>query len=69
MEETLIPDVAINNSKLTVNKKTYDFYCKRKTKEEANLIKSDLIANGCDAISRRDIIDDNQCYIIWWRKD
>ncbi len=68
MEETPNPDVVIKNSKLTVNKKTYDFYCKRKTKQEADLVKEDLILSGFDAIVRKGISDYHAVFEVWWRK-
>ncbi len=69
MEETLTPDVVINNTKLNIGNKTYYLYCKRKTKGEADIIKSDLIANDYDVITRREVIDNQECYLIWWRKE
>lgn len=68
MEETLIPDVTISNSKLVVNKKAYAFHCKRRKKEEAEAIRDDLIASGCDAISRKGIVDYDMYHMVWWRK-
>jgi hypothetical protein len=69
MEETLTPDVVINNTKLNIGNKTYSLYCKRKTKEQADLIKTDLIANGCDAILRQGTVEHHKEYLIWWRKE
>lgn len=67
MEETLTPDVVINNTKLNIGDKTYSLYCKRKTKGEADLIKNDLISNGYEAISRLETVDYHTEYFIWWR--
>ena len=69
MEETPTPDVVIKNSKLTINNKTYVLYCKRKTKEEAELIKKDLISSGYDAISRKEIVDYHTRMIGFLKKD
>jgi hypothetical protein len=68
MEETPTPDVVIQNSKLTINKKTYNFYCKRNTKEQAELIRKDLISNGFDAIVRKGTSDYHAVFEVWWRK-
>jgi hypothetical protein len=69
MEETLTPDVEISRTQLTVNKLVYDFYCKRKIKSEAEVIKEDLISNGFDALSRRTLIDWCTWFVVWWRKN
>lgn len=68
MEETLTPDVEISIAKLTVKKNTYDFYCKRKIKKEADVIKNDLISNGFDALVRKQSIDWCTWFVVWWRK-
>jgi hypothetical protein len=69
LEETLIPDVEISIAKLTVKNNTYDFYCKRKIKSEAELIKDDLIANGFDALVRKGVSDYHMFFEVWWRKN
>ena len=69
MEETITPDVVINNTKLTIGDKSYSLYCKRKTKEEAELIKKDLMSCGYDVITRQQKGDYHTEYLIWWRKE
>lgn len=69
MEETLTPDVSVSSVKLTLNKKAYDFYCKRKIKKEADAIRDDLISNGFDALVRKSTIDGCTWFVVWWRKN
>ena len=69
MEEVLIPDVVINNTKYKVGEKIYGFYCKRPTKASAGAIRDDLKQNGCDAVLRRAIMNRHECFEVWWRKD
>lgn len=68
MEETLTPDVSVSSVKLKVKNNTYDFYCKRKIKKEADAIRDDLISNGFDALVRKSTIDWRTYFIVWWRK-
>ena len=68
MEETLTPDVEISRTQLTVKKSVYDFYCKRKIKSEADLIKDDLISNGFDALVKKTPESFITWFVVWWRK-
>lgn len=68
MEETLTPDVSVSYTKLTLHNKTYDFYCKRKARKEADLICADLIANSFDALVKKTSIDWCTWFVVWWRK-
>jgi hypothetical protein len=64
MEETLTPDLKLNSNKLTIDSKEYSFYCRRPTKNKAELIKKDLEGSGFEAAIR----EANGYHKIWWRK-
>ena len=69
MEETLAPDSIISKTQKKIGNKVYTYYCKRKTREDAEVIQSDLITTGFDVKIRRDKIDGQYFYVIWWRKN
>jgi len=61
-ENDTLEVVVIPAPKMRIGNKDFSRYCERPTKEEAQVIRHDLVSCGCKAVVRRD----NGCFVVWW---
>lgn len=63
-ENDTLEVVVIVPPKIMVGKREFSRYCERSTKQEAQVIRQDLVDCGCKAVIRRD----NGCFVVWWAR-